>query len=717
MNLRARARTHAPTRITCLLSVVLAVKLVGCDSAEVATAPGGVEPRVAAVPPVPHRGVSIPPTVVASNAVEVPSFLKWLEEHNRTGTKPSAMAEKPTVATLAASPADPLRLRLEEAVDGFHQSNDPKWYILLEGIFEEVRTARRSHSERAEPLLSTAYEAVSLGVGTSDAQFQAHMSKLRKWSEAHPDSPVPLIAAANTFNSWAWFARGSGFAPAVEEDAWAPFRDRLVKARALLDKAEKLQPVDPQLYVVSLRVGRVDCSERAAFDSWLEKGQALDSQCLPLFREMAVSLLPRWHGEPGEVEQLAKRLQAEIPGQDGWNAYAAVAIQHAWFEPAGLIFDGYDRKDLHEAARSVADRWPLSSQMNQFAGFIALLAQDVELARQTQPAIGDEFKSPWWYTSKIEAFKKFCGRGKPWQSGDWDLWDLAAASGVRFLKDGDQLASITADAESLKLWEIESERPTTVLPLEFEKVHSFDRHPSRNEVAIGATVAGVNSAVIIDLEGMKEPKLLYEAGLGPFGVSYAGDGQTLVAAHEDILTIWDVPQAKLVERLSKRVFRRVASSPDGNQIIARNGSFYDRRAKKWQSTYETAPPSTFVITGGFLANDTIFGSAMTSNCEIIQSWNPKTHKHAFLLQSTFESQAYYFALSSDRNLLAVCQTDGSGESLVGVLDLQANQVRTVYYPLGMIHDMAFAPDGGRLALACDDGCTRVFLVPPVESRR
>jgi hypothetical protein len=130
---------------------------------------------------------------------------------------------------------------------------------------------------------------------------------LEAWRAAMPRSVTALTAIGCANVSYAWEARGGGYAESVEGAGWRLFSERIHKARESLEAAELLGSRDPQTYAELLVVARAEGWNRQRRRRVLEKALGLAPGYHETYFEEAADLLPRWHGAPGDVERFAEQ--------------------------------------------------------------------------------------------------------------------------------------------------------------------------------------------------------------------------------------------------------------------------------------------------------------------------------------------------------------------------------------------------------------------------
>lgn len=137
----------------------------------------------------------------------------------------------------------------------------------------------------------------------SDAQWKEHLDRLRDWSQKNPQSISALVALAEGLTSYAWKARGGGWADSVTPEGWKNFGKRLDEAKEILDGADKLKETCPHAYRVRQIVALGKSWEKKEFDEVVARAVKECPDYENIYFYKAYYLLPRWHGEEGEWEE------------------------------------------------------------------------------------------------------------------------------------------------------------------------------------------------------------------------------------------------------------------------------------------------------------------------------------------------------------------------------------------------------------------------------
>ncbi len=449
----------------------------------------------------------------------------------------------------------------------------------LEAEFQRLRK-EGAKNPVARKELQHLYEIVAGPAYTHSQDYPEHALKLQVWKKEFPDSPTPLVAIAKAHLQHAWDARGSGYAGSVTEEGWTLFYSRLTEVRRQLEEAIAKGPLDSEVYRVA-----VDCAKGESIPpektwEYFHAGQKIGPLYDGLYLSMAQYLLPRWHGEPGDIARLANETLEKFPGPDGLDLYGHIAfITHRYeVQMTDPLFRGtFDRKRLAEAGRVMCERYPEYGALVAFAGICAFSAQDQRLARDFQPLfeehakadyqqwdnIGRNFEkhSLWLLTDKPDAgcdrwfWGGFYGtRGIAFSADSQSLWCQGSGMhGIMQLdaEDGTLLASTprlplglfqleidparkfavaccdTQDKRNLlALWNLAFPAPPIMLPLP-EPVKILALHPTRLMVAY-PTSKGIH---LLNLEsGEAAPPIEIPAAWKELkAIRFSADGELFLA--------------------------------------------------------------------------------------------------------------------------------------------------------------------------------------------
>ncbi len=184
----------------------------------------------------------------------------------------------------------------------------------LDRLASTLRTTKERYNGGVWKLF-TFYYAVALpapGSHATEEDWQAHLDLLQRWVMKRPESVTARVALADAYMSYAWDARGDGFADKVTSSGWRLFKERAAKARSILEDAAKLPEKCPQWFVVMEDVALAQGWDRADEQRLLERAIAFAPDYLYIYRSHAQFILPKWYGEEGEaaafVDAIANRM-------------------------------------------------------------------------------------------------------------------------------------------------------------------------------------------------------------------------------------------------------------------------------------------------------------------------------------------------------------------------------------------------------------------------
>lgn len=300
----------------------------------------------------------------------------------------------------------PERREWAEALAAFHSGPTDETFQTLERWLAQLRRNRGVTSEGIPPLELT-YEVLSLAQPSTEEGWQAHFAKIARWEKLRPDSASPLVVKGRSYRVRAWQARGSSYASRVSQEGWQGFRENLTRAREALEAAAKLCDDDPQLYTELIEVAKGQSGSRSEADGCFRKATRIDPAYFPAYQEMCDYLLPRWHGEPGEVEKFILESARKIGGEKGLELFGRLVIRLGYYEP-----DAWERFPLdkvRQAARIMHQRYPDSKTHLNFACKIACIAEDRPAASALFEKIGGECDERIWGGRELfDAYRRSC---------------------------------------------------------------------------------------------------------------------------------------------------------------------------------------------------------------------------------------------------------------------------------------------------------------------
>ena len=164
---------------------------------------------------------------------------------------------------------------------------------------------------------------------SSEQEWITHLPHLQKWVAAYPKSITARVALGSAYTEYAWSARGSGYSDTVSEEGWRLYRERLVMARKTLEDARQLPEKCPHWYAAMETIAMGQAWEREDFEKVFEEAIAFEPQYHYLYTHKANYLLPRWHGEPGDVEKFADEMAARQGSEFGPILYFLIVEEVA----------------------------------------------------------------------------------------------------------------------------------------------------------------------------------------------------------------------------------------------------------------------------------------------------------------------------------------------------------------------------------------------------
>ncbi|MDB5291445.1 MAG: hypothetical protein JWL69_2686 [Phycisphaerales bacterium] len=118
--------------------------------------------------------------------------------------------------------------------------------------------------------------------------------------------PGPLALKAQFYVTFAWQARGAGWAANITPEGHKLMMERLALASEAAQKAYEIDPNDPHAATVMLTVELGQGKGRPVMEKWFERAMAADPDNLDACERKITYLLPRWYGSAEELLQFGQ---------------------------------------------------------------------------------------------------------------------------------------------------------------------------------------------------------------------------------------------------------------------------------------------------------------------------------------------------------------------------------------------------------------------------
>jgi WD40 repeat protein len=606
-------------------------------------------------------------------------------------------------------------------VDFGPQANKPYTPAEALSTLVQARAARKQHPQAMENV-SSWYTFLADQAFTQAKDNAEHCAKLQTWSEEQPDSPVPLIALARAEMNQAWRSRGNGAADTVTEEGQKRFLDQMSKARALLERAIGLGPLDGAAHAALLAVARAEGwpleKTRAVFDA----GCKIDPSYVDLYSAMAEYLLPCWHGKDGDIERFAAEAVKSLPGDDGLDAYLHIAYTVNQYDSNLLFWGRFDRQLLVRAAEVGIKRYPHTRNLAPFTALCTVIAQDAAAAQRIRPAIfHKDAPRVWVWDNVSDEFFEWCS-AQDVKTGrcQW-LFGAPLCFGPVVFEPGKQAVwcATGLSANAITLWDLPTSTVKQALWAGGSQIDRFVVDSSRQWVA--GTLGGTKGRgwMLWDLDRPDEP-LTHETDDGCRAIAiHPRRPEVVWAAGKNVRSL-DVTTQK--ERLAIELTRHVEAlqlSPDGTRLAVLAGDISVWDADSGKKLYELPPDRT-------PANGPIACEKLLDLDEQGRAWaiarvadSSPIRRQIVRFQSDGKQwdviaknvnenkiQPLSATLSPDRRLLAVLTSlKGAGDMpAIEIWDLTAGKIKTILSGQSApISSLAFSTDGSALASASQPG--------------
>jgi hypothetical protein len=174
--------------------------------------------------------------------------------------------------------------------------------------------------------------------GSEDA-WRSHIRILEDWKAAKPRSIAARVSLAEANIGHAWNIRGTGYINEVPPEVMPVFEARMQRAAAEFSEASQLDEKCYGYFEGLLSFARGGGVERTELDRVFADAMAYDPTYQYFYVEKAQYLMPRWAGQPGELEAFVDSIVTSRGEEEGLKLYYLVlAALHGYrYEGDGLF--------------------------------------------------------------------------------------------------------------------------------------------------------------------------------------------------------------------------------------------------------------------------------------------------------------------------------------------------------------------------------------------
>lgn len=205
-----------------------------------------------------------------------------------------------------------------------------------------------------------------------DQLWSEHIDTLKQWRK-DTSSDYPLIGLADAYTSYAWKARGNGYANSVSDDGWKHFENRLNEAQNALKQAK----IKPQFWFMTQQTVALGQNwQRARYEELVCEGLKKYPQCVGIIADKFWWLQPQWNGEEGEGYAFIDEECAKLNKTEGDMLYARLAWNRDMFN--GDVFRHTKMKwpRVKSGMLSLIKKYPQSNYARAELALMAMSAGD-----------------------------------------------------------------------------------------------------------------------------------------------------------------------------------------------------------------------------------------------------------------------------------------------------------------------------------------------------
>jgi tetratricopeptide (TPR) repeat protein len=267
----------------------------------------------------------------------------------------------------------------------------------------------KNRDKDGQSSLDLAYQKLC-NIQEPERSYAAIITEFKYWLTRNKSSHFANACLGIVHISYAWEARGSGFANTITEEGHRIFKMRLSTAKEYLEKAYSLDPSDPvvpaELITVAMGMGL----GRNEVEKQFQRAIIADSTDHQAYFSKLLYLMPKWFGSKEEMFSFARESVRKAPPKTRiplvlpvahWEMYQRSGENSSYFRNPNIW------KEMKEVYQTVTKSFPEEKTTRNWFARTAYLAGDYDTAREELKKIGDDWdKDAWNNKSTFDEVKR-----------------------------------------------------------------------------------------------------------------------------------------------------------------------------------------------------------------------------------------------------------------------------------------------------------------------
>ncbi len=243
----------------------------------------------------------------------------------------------------------------------------------------------------------------------AEAEWAHKLKLVNEWVEKTPNHPAPYLAKAEILISYAWDARGSGWANTVTDEQWGLFNTRIEEARKVLEDSSSITATHPYWFLEMELIAKAQSWPVEDFKKLYDLASDMYPTYYFIHFRAADYYQPRWHGSRRELRDFVNAAVEKSKEEEGLTLYTRIYWSQLWALEESTFADGYaEWPKMKQGFEDIMRDYPSSTwNLNAFA-YYSCIAKDWATTRQLIKKIGnDPHLSIWGSKSKYYTCKSY----------------------------------------------------------------------------------------------------------------------------------------------------------------------------------------------------------------------------------------------------------------------------------------------------------------------